>query len=299
MLNDSAENGQKGPTSRGEREPPRALENDMWARPRTPRIAYPPLGMQAAIDRTTVWTESGVATSTSTTTRTRRDQGLLVARQGDRRFMLVNGIEAFAEVDGKKIALTSQLYAPRVVHPDGATRIREFAARPWPRWTFDLGDGLALHEECLVRDGTLATFLSFRLSAPRPGARARVRPLLSGRSIDSLQAENPRFSFDATVDGERVAFRPYPDVPGILVASNGRFERAPVWYRRFLYEDEGAALEDLASPGTFELDISRGEAHLVFAVDTGEMRALLSGASVASLAQLVKLEERRRRRDAS
>src|SRR5438034_852168 len=35
-------------------------------------------------------------------------------------------------------ALTSQLYAPAVIHPDGRERIESFESAPWPRWTFRL-----------------------------------------------------------------------------------------------------------------------------------------------------------------
>jgi predicted glycogen debranching enzyme len=56
----------------------------------------------------------------------------------------------------------------------------------------------------------------------------------------------------------------YEDVPPVTVQTNAHYRHDPAWYRNFLYEEERARgldyLEDLASPGIFEYDLSANEA---------------------------------------
>ena len=73
--------------------------------------------------------------------------------------MLVNGLEAWVERPDGAVALSSQRYAPDVVHPDGAERIERFAAEPWPRWTFRLPDGSLIEHGPLIAPGRAATAL--------------------------------------------------------------------------------------------------------------------------------------------
>src|SRR5512139_4134437 len=82
----------------------------------------------------------GFASGTVAGIRTRRYHALLLhaANPPGGRMVLVNGFDAWAETAGGSYALTSQAYAPDVVHPDGATRIEHFEHEPWPRWIFRL-----------------------------------------------------------------------------------------------------------------------------------------------------------------
>ena len=45
------------------------------------------------------------------------------------RVVLVNGFDAWVDTPGGTFALSSQRYAPDVIHPDGATRIESFECR--------------------------------------------------------------------------------------------------------------------------------------------------------------------------
>ncbi len=205
--------------------------------------------------------------------------------------MLVNGLEAWVETPGGAVALSSQRYAPDVVHPDGAERIESFVAEPWPRWTFRLPDGSLIEHGLLVAPGRAATALYWRLHEGRGGTLA-VRPLVSGRDYHALHHENPAFRFDAEVADGRVVWRPYPGLPAIVARANGSYAQQPDWYRSFLYTEERDRgldhVEDLASPGIFRWDLARGEAVLVLAAEGHE-----PGEDVAVLRAG---EERRRRR---
>ena len=98
--------------------------------------------MSLPFDRGAEWLEAdglgGFASGTVSGVRTRRYHALLLTATTPPtgRVVLVNGIEAWIRADGRDIAISSQRYTPDVTHPDGATRIVEFAPDPWPRWTY-------------------------------------------------------------------------------------------------------------------------------------------------------------------
>jgi predicted glycogen debranching enzyme len=168
--------------------------------------------------------------------------------------VLVNGVDADVETVSGRFALSSQRYAPGVIHPDGSTRIVAFANEPWPTWEFEISDGTRIKQEILVPHGSACTILRWEVVAAPSPVTLYVRPFLSGRDYHSLHHENPAFRFEpAAIDHERVRFSPYPGVPEIEFKTNGEYRHAPHWYRNFLYDAERERgldhAEDLASPG--------------------------------------------------
>lgn len=210
----------------------------------------------------------GFASGNATGIRTRRYHALLLTATTPPtgRMVLVNGFDAWIETPKGRFALTSQRYAPDVIHPDGAQRIKDFSVEPWPKWLFKFEDGTELTQEIFVAGEAGVTALTWRLTREAKNVRLHVRPLLSGRDYHGLHKENSAFRFDPTPNGEKVLWRPYEGLPGIyaMYSHNGHYSHEPVWYRNFLYEEERARglddTEDLASPGVFEWDLSAGEA---------------------------------------
>src|SRR4051812_29958005 len=246
------------------------------------------------------WLESdglgGFASGTAGGVRTRRYHALLLTatRPPTGRGVLVNGVEAWAETAMGSFALTSQRYAPNLLHPDGWRRIAAFAPRPWPSWTLALPDGTVLVHEVLVEPDACETVLRWRRTGGTGPCRLVVRPLLSGRDYHALQRENAGFRFDATVRGGNVAWRPYPDWPAVAALTNGTYRHAPDWYRNFLYtaeRDRGLdAVEDLATPGIFAFDLAAGgPAVMVLRAGDG-----LAARAAAHAETLVQAEARRR-----
>src|ERR1700677_1126505 len=99
------------------------------------------------LSRETEWLEAdglgGYAMGTVSGIRSRRYHALLctaAAPPTDRR-VLVNGLEVELQTSAGHFALSSQLYAPGVVQPDGADRIQGFDHAPWPRWSYRFEDG--------------------------------------------------------------------------------------------------------------------------------------------------------------
>jgi predicted glycogen debranching enzyme len=236
----------------------------------------------------------GFASGTANLVRTRRYHALLLAatRPPAGRFVLVNGLEAQVKTPEGFFPISSQFYAPGVLHPDGASRIESFEADPWPRWTLRVGD-VRVMQEIFVSRRTGTTALVWRLGRRRLDVTLSVRLLFSGRGPHALHHENPSFRFEPQRRGYGWMWVPYNGVPPINVTTNGSYSHEPIWYRNFLYSEEKArgldSTEDLASPGVFRFDFSE-EAVILLSIQAprGEDDAVL-------LVRRLRTEEKRRR----
>jgi predicted glycogen debranching enzyme len=215
----------------------------------------------------------GFASGTANGIRTRRYHALLLTATTPPtgRVALVNGFEAWVETPNGKFALTSQRYAPGVISPDGANRIVEFTHEPWPKWRFRCEDGTEIEQEIFLEAGKSTCTVLWRLVVEQRNVKLFARPFLSGRDYHSLHRENPNFKFAAHIHADHVAWSPYQGLPAITAVSNGIYTHEPCWYRNFAYEEEQArgldCVEDLASPGVFNWELSFGEAVWILTTD--------------------------------
>jgi len=215
------------------------------------------------------WLESdgrgGFASGTVSGVRTRRYHALLLPAitPPTGRMVLVNGFDAWAETPAGSFALSTQRYAPDVLHPDGVRRIAAFVSDPWPTWTYVLEDGTEITHEFFIERASGAAALAWSVRrAASDVVTIRVRPFFSGRDYHSTHHENQSFRFEPIRAGAVIRFEPYDGVPGIVVSSNGAYAQAPDWYRNFFYTAEAErgldAVEDLASPGEFRWSLKPG-----------------------------------------
>ncbi len=260
------------------------------------------------IDDRTEWLEAdglgGFASGTTSGVRTRRYHALLLTAltPPTGRVVLVNGFDAWVDTPGGSFALSTQRYAPGVVHPDGASRITTFSHDPWPTWEFETPDGTCITHELLVQHGIGATVMVWSLMRGHGPVVLRVRPFFSGRDYHSMHHQNGAFRFDADRSAAVVAFRPYDGLPAVISLSNGDYRHAPDWYRQFLYTAERERglddTEDLASPGEFSWPLSGPGEQAVWilkaaAAPAPEMR---TADDVVRLVSDVRVAERRRRK---
>ena len=239
------------------------------------------------VDLGAEWLEAdglgGFASGTVGSIRTRRYHALLLSATTPPtgRVVLVNGLEAWIE---GVAALTTQRYAPDVVHPNGVEHLERFSRDPWPSWTFRLPDATEIVQDFFVEPNACEAVLRWRRTAGSGPCPLKVRLLLSGRGYHALHRENPIFRFDARVQGGNVSWRPYPDQPAIAALTNGAYAHDPEWYRNFLYvaeRDRGLDdVEDLASPGVLTFDLSLA----VIILRTGDGLGVRAAAHAASLA---------------
>jgi predicted glycogen debranching enzyme len=265
--------------------------------------------MTISIDERTEWLEAdglgGFASGTTSGVRTRRYHALLLTATTPPtgRVVLVNGFDAWIETSGGTFALTTQRYAPDVLHPDGATRIVGFASEPWPTWLLELPDGTKLTQEIFVQHGAGTTVVSWNLLESNGPSQLHVRPFLSGRDYHATHHENDAFRFDAEHREGTVSFHPYDGLPAVVCLSNGRYDAKAHWYRRFLYAAERERglddTEDLASPGVFTWAMSNDSPRAVWLLKAGASSNAepRSAADVVRIADEARDEERTRRAD--
>ena len=243
----------------------------------------------------------GFASGTSLGVRTRRYHALLLASASPptERFALVNGVDSWIQDGSERHALTRHRYKGET--PVAPSAEQRFEPAPWPRWTTRLPSGGEIVHELFVPKGAPAAVLTWRLlpSHASSPVRLRVRPLMSGRDYHALHHVNPRFDFVPTRLGSVLRWQVYTGVPAVMAVSNGAYEHAPDWYYRFYYEQEHErgfdALEDLASPGVFEFDLTKGEAVLILAADTPGLPADLATCEPSEWMRRARVAEHTRR----
>jgi predicted glycogen debranching enzyme len=222
----------------------------------------------------------GFASGTVCGLRTRRYHALLLAATTppSGRMVLVNGLDAEIESDGKSIPISTQRYLPGVNSPDGLNPpLASFTTEPWPQWTWLLPSGGKIIQELFVPRGQTTVVLRWRAEGPSlPALKLNVRPFFSGRDFHALHHENSSFNFTPQniPAGQRWHF--YPGVPSVLAQSNGLYHHEPTWYRNFLYDEELARgldyAEDLAAPGRYLFDLHAGPAVLIFSAEIAELQ---------------------------
>ncbi|OZI30281.1 hypothetical protein CAL29_19730 [Bordetella genomosp. 10] len=134
----------------------------------------------------------GYASGTVLGPRTRRYHALLLCatRPPAGRVVLVNGVEAWLEGDGRRVPLTSQRYLPDVEAPAATAPCVGFGTQPWPAWRLRVDDRCDLLAECLVERARGRTVLRWRLvmagTDDGDGARAPGEGDEPGRADDGV-----------------------------------------------------------------------------------------------------------------
>src|SRR6185436_5860991 len=155
-----------------------------------------------------------------------------------------------------------------------------------------------IQQEIFAVNDTPVICIAWRTLSAGKGAKLSVRPFLSGRDYHALHRSNPACRFEAEATPGRVAWQPYPDVPGVVALTNGDYRHDPHWYYNFLYEAERArgldCVEDLGAPGILSWNLDAGEAALILTTKGGAQ----SGGRAEPLALLehFRKSERARRR---
>ena len=162
----------------------------------------------------------GFASGTASGIRTRRYHALLLsaATPPTGRQVLVAGMDVAVERNGATVALSSQRYAPDVIHPDGMSRIESFTNDPWPTWRYRVDNSLVVEQSLVVPRGLPITVLRWRVLEGPANGYLNVRLFLAGRDYHSMHHHNEAFRFDAAVDGASVSWHPYDGIQPILAA---------------------------------------------------------------------------------
>ena len=233
----------------------------------------------------------GFSSGTVAGANTRRYHALLLTarKPPSERFVLVNHLEEWLDIDGQAIPLSTNLY-PGAVHPAGHEHCSQFSTDPWPTWTFDC-NGITIQREILsVHDRDIVMVRWKLIGKKRASVVLRVRPKLTGRDYHATHHENRSLSTEASIGSGMVVWQLYPDVPPVRAFHAGSYRHEPNWYRQIQFPVERQrgldSEEDWWSPGEFTFDLEARSARiLAFTSETTDR---------LDIAALAKCEKSRR-----
>jgi len=173
--------------------------------------------------------------------------------------------------------------------------LERFDQDPLPRWTYGVAGGKLEVTLALVRgENAVVLRYAFREGSGEPAAPLllTLRPLLAARSFHHLLREHGGMLQRVELRAGEMRVQPKKDLPRVCFRYEGTFVGSPDWWRRFEYlgeRDRGLDyLEDLWTPGVFEIPLDDAPRFLVVSIDklpSGEPAALLEAARAALLAE--------------
>lgn len=202
--------------------------------------------------------------------------------------LLIVPIEAF---DNEKHVLLSQLdetivqrntpfnlgvrrYVNDFIEPNGYKYLNHFEYDKVPAYTFKAGSVKLVKERLLV-EKEQQILIRYILEEANSPVILQLRPLVAFRNIHNLSKSNAyaRTEYEKTRHGIRLCL--YDGYPWLFMQMNKEveFKSAPDWFYNIEYAKEKnrgyECLEDLFSPGIFEVNIKVGES-VVFSASTFE-----------------------------
>lgn len=228
----------------------------------------------------------GFSSGTVSGANTRRYHALLLTapQAGGNRYVLVNQVEEWLQIDGEEYSLSTNLY-PGAVHPQGYHHCISFSSTPWPTWIFRYHRKTCRREIIRIHGDDLVIVRWTLVESPSQTLIIRVRPMLTGRDYHALHHENGQLSPAFTLSPRWVTWQPYGSLPPVHSFHTGTFRHAPDWYRHVQYpleKERGLDCEeDWWSPGEFTFELKPGkEQTLAFtsgAIDSLDVHGLISG----------------------
>jgi predicted glycogen debranching enzyme len=285
-----------------------------WGTPESvPRQPWPAVAVDRDLKRARLeWLHTNgagaYASSTLAGMHTRRYHGLLVAALDPPRgrHVFLSHVDASVTViGGAQVPPSRPSSRPKWdlgkhqfpgVDPESSPfYLERFDQDPLPRWTYAVAGGKLEITLALVR-GENALVLRYAFRGPEPDAPAPIllalRPLLAARNFHNLLREHGGMLQRVELRAGEMRVQPVKDLPRICFRYEGTFVGSPDWWRRFEYlaeRDRGLDyLEDLWTPGLFEIPLDDGPRYLVVSIDklpAGEPAALLEAARAALLAE--------------
>lgn len=204
---------------------------------------------------------------------TRKYHGLLVCpiKEFDNEsFVLLSSLDETIIQHDQTFNLGIHQYQGGVYDPRGHKYIIDFEFEPTPTLTYRVG-GVVLKKELLMVHNADQILIRYTLVDAHSSTILRLRPFLAYRNRHQLSKANlfANSDFDTVENG--IASRLYSGFPilNIQLDKKNRFESNPDWYYNVEYYEEKARgydyLEDLYTPGYFEIPIKKGESIIVSA----------------------------------
>ncbi len=222
----------------------------------------------------------GYMSTTIVCCNTRKYHGLIVAPidNSERDFVLLSSLDETIIRDGQRFNLALHRYKGGAYEPRGHKYITDFEYTPCPTITYRVGD-VVLRKELLwihKRTQLMVKYTLLEGGRNRP-VTLQLRPFLAFRDRHELSKANLYADGRSYDVANGVKCRLYDAFPWLYMQTNRadvEYVPAPDWYCDFEYIQEISrgydGLEDLLTPGYFEVDLKFGES-IIFSASTEEM----------------------------
>ena len=211
------------------------------------------------------------------TCNTRRYHGLLavpVEELGGGKYMLLSSLDESLVLNGKQFNLGIHCYGD-TYEPRGHKYIVDFDANPVPVVTYKVG-GIIFTKTITMAPDNDQVLIKYELLEAPSKLTLMLKPFLAFRSVHSLTMQNSEaYTAYEEVDGG-VSFCLYNGFPelNLQLSAKAAFKSQPYWYTGVTYSDEYRrgfdCREDLFVPGTFSLEMKKGDS-VVFSASVNEV----------------------------
>jgi len=215
--------------------------------------------------------------TTITCCNTRKYHGLLVCpikKFDGESYVLLSSLDETVIQHEQSFNLGIHLYPNGVYDPRGHKYIRDFEFEPTPTIIYRVG-GVVLKKELLMMHNNDKIYIRYTLLEAHSPTTLRLRPFLAYRNRHQLSKANLFVNTNYDVIENGISSNLYKDFPTLHMQVNrkNKFESNPDWYYNIEYIEEKKrgydCLEDLYTPGYFELPIKKGES-IVFSASLKE-----------------------------
>ncbi len=217
----------------------------------------------------------GYMSTTIVCCNTRKYHGLMVVPIEElacEDYVLLSSLDETLVLEDQQFNLAIHRYR-NVYEPRGHKYIVDFAYNPTQSITYRVGDVVLKKELLWIHDSSQLLIKYTLLESSAESVTLRLRPFLAFRSRHQLSKANDHAQKGAVELEGGVACRLYDEFPWLNMQLNRAhtFIHEPNWYYDFEYQEEQKrgfdALEDLATPGYFELELKKGKS-VVFSAST-------------------------------
>lgn len=225
----------------------------------------------------------GYMSTTIVCCNTRKYHGLIVAPIDDseRDYVLLSSLDETVILDGQKFNLALHRFRG-VYEPRGHKYITDFEYTPTPTLTYRIGNVVLRKELLWIHKRTQLMVRYTIVEGDAEQVTLQLRPFLAFRDRHALSKQNIEANGYSHYIPGGVKCKLYEGFPWLhMQVSRDEYEYvpAPDWYKDFEYTQEIArgyeGLEDLLTPGYFELNLKSGES-VIISASTEEMTSASS-----------------------
>jgi len=213
------------------------------------------------------------ASSTIINCNTRSYHGLLVAPQpliDDNNHVLLSGLDEVIVSNDFEFHLGTRMYQGEIMEPKGHKYLRDYEMDPIPRLVFRLGS-IVLIKELIYTQKEDRILIRYTLEDSLGKVKFSLRPFLAFRSVHSLSKANTYVNTHFKPVKNGASWQMYQGYSPVYMqfSKKAEYVHVPDWYYNVEYIREKERgydyLEDLYTPGYFEIELAKGESVVISA----------------------------------